>query len=94
MTVVIAREELLRESPKHLPTMFRYDTHAENNSLYNTPSSFSVYMVNEVLKWIEEQGGLQGIEQKMSKKPASSIKRSTQAAGFTGAVWSKAAVRR
>ncbi|MEK5163083.1 3-phosphoserine/phosphohydroxythreonine transaminase [Paenibacillus sp. FSL R5-0527] len=68
VTVVIAREELLRESPKHLPTMFRYDTHAENNSLYNTPSSFSVYMVNEVLKWIEEQGGLQGIEQKNEQK--------------------------
>lgn len=68
VTVVIAREELLRESPKHLPTMFRYDTHAENNSLYNTPPSFSIYMVNEVLKWIEEQGALEGIEKKNEDK--------------------------
>ncbi|MNN33404.1 Phosphoserine aminotransferase [compost metagenome] len=48
--------------------MFRYDTHAENNSLYNTPPSFSIYMVNEVLKWIEEQGALEGIEKKNQDK--------------------------
>ncbi|MFD1178452.1 3-phosphoserine/phosphohydroxythreonine transaminase [Paenibacillus puldeungensis] len=68
LTVVIAREELLKNSPKHLPTMFRYDTHAESNSLYNTPPSFSVYMMNEVLKWIEEQGSLEGIEEKNREK--------------------------
>ncbi|MEF2966880.1 3-phosphoserine/phosphohydroxythreonine transaminase [Paenibacillus sp. M1] len=68
VTVVIAREELLQNSPKHLPTYFRYDTHAENNSLYNTPPSFAIYMVNEVLKWIEEQGSLKGIEQKNREK--------------------------
>ncbi|GIP55162.1 MULTISPECIES: 3-phosphoserine/phosphohydroxythreonine transaminase [Paenibacillus] len=68
VTVVIAREELLQNSPKHLPSYFRYDTHAENNSLYNTPPSFSIYMVNEVLKWIEEQGSLAGIEQKNKDK--------------------------
>ncbi|RCX17393.1 phosphoserine aminotransferase [Fontibacillus phaseoli] len=68
VTVVIAREELLQNSPKHLPTYFRYDTHTENNSLYNTPPSFSIYMVNEVLKWIEEQGSLKGIEQKNLEK--------------------------
>lgn len=68
VTVVIAREELLQNSPKHLPSYFRYDTHVENNSLYNTPPSFSIYMVNEVLKWIEEQGSLAGIEQKNKDK--------------------------
>lgn len=68
VTVVIAREELLANSPKHLPTIFRYDTHADNNSLYNTPPSFSIYMVNEVLKWIEEQGSLEGIEKKNREK--------------------------
>lgn len=68
VTVVIAREELLTNSPKHLPTIFRYDTHTDNNSLYNTPPSFSIYMVNEVLKWIEEQGALAGIEKKNRDK--------------------------
>ncbi|WP_411345757.1 3-phosphoserine/phosphohydroxythreonine transaminase [Paenibacillus sp. WLX1005] len=61
VTVVIAREELINESPSNIPTIFRYSTHASNGSLYNTPPSFAIYMVNEVLKWIEEKGGLEGI---------------------------------
>lgn len=72
VTVVIAREEMLANSPKHIPTMLRYSTHLSNNSLYNTPPSFSVYIVNEVLKWIEEQGALEGVE-KMNRKKAGLI---------------------
>ncbi|GIP24170.1 3-phosphoserine/phosphohydroxythreonine transaminase [Paenibacillus sp. J22TS3] len=68
VTVVIAREELIQNSPKHIPTVLRYDTHTKNNSLYNTPPSFSIYMVNQVLKWIEEQGSLEGIEAKNREK--------------------------
>lgn len=68
VTVVLAREELLQNSPSHIPTVLRYDTHAENNSLYNTPPSFAIYMVNQVLKWIEEQGSLDGIEKKNREK--------------------------
>jgi phosphoserine aminotransferase len=63
VTVVIARDELLQNSPKSLPTMLRYDTHVDNNSLYNTPPAYSVYMVKLVLEWIKEKGGLQTIEQ-------------------------------
>ena len=70
VTVVIAREELLKDSPAHLPTMLRYNTHLSNNSLYNTPPSFSIYLVNEVLKWVEEQGALEGVEQMNRKKAA------------------------
>jgi phosphoserine aminotransferase len=72
VTVVIAREDLISESPKDIPTMFRYNTHLSNNSLYNTPPAFSVYMVNEVLKWIEEQGSLVGLE-KINRKKAQLI---------------------
>lgn len=68
VTVVLAREELIGESPKHLPTMLRYSTQSSNNSLYNTPPSFGIYMINEVLKWIEERGGLQGIEESNRQK--------------------------
>lgn len=68
VTVVIAREELLEASPGNIPTMLRYDTYLKNNSLYNTPPSFSVYMVNEVLKWIEEEGGLEGMERRNKEK--------------------------
>ncbi|GGA38480.1 3-phosphoserine/phosphohydroxythreonine transaminase [Paenibacillus physcomitrellae] len=82
VTVVIAREELLEQSPKHLPTIFRYDTHYKNDSLYNTPPSFSIYMVNEVLKWIEEQGGLTGIEQLNRKKAGLLYEAIDQSEGF------------
>ncbi|ANS73665.1 3-phosphoserine/phosphohydroxythreonine aminotransferase [Paenibacillus yonginensis] len=82
VTVVIAREELLEQSPKHLPTILRYDTHYKNDSLYNTPPSFSIYMVNEVLKWIEEQGGLTGIEQLNRKKAGLLYEAIDQSEGF------------
>lgn len=63
VTVAIIREDMLEDLPKHIPTMMNYGTHAKNNSLYNTPPVYSVYMVNLVLKWIQEQGGLAAIEQ-------------------------------
>lgn len=68
VTVVIAKEELLSAEAKNIPTVFRYNTHVSNNSLYNTPPSFSIYMVNQTLRWIEEQGGLEGIETKNRAK--------------------------
>ena len=58
VTVVLVRESWLDAAPKTLPTMFRYATYAKNNSLYNTPPVFAVYMLNLVLEWIEGQGGL------------------------------------
>lgn len=70
VTVVIAKEELITNSPKHLPSMLRYSTHTSNDSLYNTPPSFGVYMINEVLKWIEERGGLEGMRDHNRKKAA------------------------
>ncbi|WP_054955909.1 3-phosphoserine/phosphohydroxythreonine transaminase [Paenibacillus dakarensis] len=70
VTVVIAKEELIANSPKHLPTMLRYSTHASNDSLYNTPPSFGIYMINEVLKWIEERGELEGIQVQNREKAA------------------------
>lgn len=62
VTVVILRENILQDVPDHLPVMLRYDTYTKNNSLYNTPPVFSVYMVNLVLKWIKRNGGLTSME--------------------------------
>ncbi|MBD2845763.1 3-phosphoserine/phosphohydroxythreonine transaminase [Paenibacillus sp. IB182496] len=61
VTIVIMRRDLLERCPKQVPTMLRYDTHAKNGSLYNTPPSFSVYMVQLVLQWIEARGGVEAI---------------------------------
>ncbi|MGG3282007.1 3-phosphoserine/phosphohydroxythreonine transaminase [Paenibacillus solani] len=71
VAVVIVREDMITDS-KQLPTMLRYQTYLANNSLYNTPPSFGIYMINEVLKWIEEKGGLQGV-QAMNRKKAGLI---------------------
>jgi len=62
VTMVIIREDLLAKCPDNLPTMFSYKTHAEKNSLYNTPPVFAIYMVKLVLEWIKEQGGLEAVE--------------------------------
>lgn len=62
VTLVIMKEELLADLPKQLPTMLRYGIHADNNSLYNTPPAYSVYMVKLVLEWLKEKGGLAQVE--------------------------------
>ena len=58
VTLVVIRNDLAAASPKSLPSMLRYETHVKNNSLYNTPPSFAIYMVNLMLKWIRSNGGV------------------------------------
>ena len=58
VTVVIIREEWLARVPATLPTMLRYDIHARNDSLYNTPPVFAVYVTCLVLRWLRDMGGL------------------------------------
>lgn len=62
VTVVIIRKDLIENANTNIPTMLKYSTHSENNSLYNTPPTFGIYMLGEVLKWVEEKGGLEAIE--------------------------------
>jgi phosphoserine aminotransferase len=61
VTVVIIREDLLERSQDSLHTMLNYKIHAENNSLYNTPPVFGIYIVGLVAKWIINLGGLEAI---------------------------------
>jgi phosphoserine aminotransferase len=60
--VVIIREDLLNKAPDNIPTMFRYKTHAEKGSMFNTPPCFSIYTIGLVLKWLKDLGGLPTIE--------------------------------
>lgn len=62
VTVVIIRKDLIEKENTNIPTMLKYSTHAKNNSLYNTPPTFGIYMLGEVLKWVEAQGGLEAVE--------------------------------
>ncbi|MEJ7618720.1 MAG: 3-phosphoserine/phosphohydroxythreonine transaminase [Pyrinomonadaceae bacterium] len=58
VTLVIVREDLLGRIPENLHTMLDYRIHVENKSLYNTPNTFGIYIVNLVCKWLLEKGGL------------------------------------
>jgi phosphoserine aminotransferase len=68
VTVVIIRKDLLEHIPNDLPTMLNYNTHSSSNSLYNTPPTFSIYMLSLVLEWVEEQGGVRIIERRNREK--------------------------
>jgi len=61
VTVVIIRKDLLEKANKEIPTMLKYTTHADGNSLYNTPPTFGIYMLGEVLKWVEAKGGVEAV---------------------------------
>ncbi|WP_445506658.1 3-phosphoserine/phosphohydroxythreonine transaminase [Niallia sp. 03190] len=67
VTVVIIKKELIKANSS-LPTMMSYETHASNNSLFNTPPTFAIYLLSLVLKWVEKQGGLEGIAAINDKK--------------------------
>ena len=61
VTVVIIRKDLLEKANTNIPTMLKYTTHADSNSLYNTPPTFGIYMLGEVLKWVEAKGGVEAV---------------------------------
>ncbi|WP_159882537.1 3-phosphoserine/phosphohydroxythreonine transaminase [Paenibacillus puerhi] len=82
VTVVIVRDELVQESPKNIATMLRYDTHAKGNSLYNTPPVYSVYMVNLVLKWIRDNGGVAVMEKRNKEKTSLIYETIDRSGGF------------
>lgn len=62
VTVVIVRDELLSRIPDGLHTMLDYRTHVENKSLYNTPNTWGIYIIDLVCQWLEENGGLSAME--------------------------------
>jgi phosphoserine aminotransferase len=61
VTLVIIREDLLSRSHADLPTMLSYKVQSENNSLYNTPNTFGVYILGLTMKWLKSLGGLAAI---------------------------------
>jgi len=73
ITLVLVREDLLERSAAKkstLPTMMNYAVMAENKSLYNTPPTFTIYVVGLVMKWILAQGGLDAVAAANERKAA------------------------
>ena len=62
LTIVIVREDLIGHANAAMPTMMDYKTHADNDSMYNTPPTYSWYLAGLVFAWGLKQGGLSAIE--------------------------------
>ena len=70
LTIVIIREDLIGNAQEITPTMFDYKTQAENDSMFNTPPCYTIYVAGLVLKWIKKLGGLEAMKAMNEKKAA------------------------
>jgi phosphoserine aminotransferase len=70
VTVVIVKDDLIGHAPKTVPPVFNYAEQAKNQSMLNTPATYSWYLAGLVLKWLKGQGGVEAIEQRNIAKAA------------------------
>ncbi len=69
LTIVVIKKSLIENvDNSKIPTMLQYKSHIEKESLLNTPPTFAIYLLDLVCKWLEKQGGLEGIEKKNIEK--------------------------
>lgn len=68
VTLVIVRKDLAERVPASVPAMFRYQTHIEKDSLYNTPPTFGVYLLCLVTRWLKANGGVEAMEETNRRK--------------------------
>lgn len=68
LTIVIIRDDLIGHAAESTPTMLNYATHADNDSMYNTPPTYSWYVAGLVFAWIKEQGGLKALGEMNQRK--------------------------
>jgi phosphoserine aminotransferase len=68
VTVVVVRKSWVQQANANVPTMLRYSTYLDKESLYNTPPVFAIYMVRNVLQWVRDEGGLAAMEQRNRAK--------------------------
>ena len=81
VTLVIIREDLLARSADTLPTMLNYKVQAENDSLYNTPNTFGIYILGLTMKWLRSQGGLEAVA-KVNQRKAGKLYAEIDRTGF------------
>lgn len=68
VTLVILRDDLLKKIPEGMHTMLDYRTHVENDSLYNTPNTWGIYIISLICKWLQEKGGLPAMQRENEEK--------------------------
>ncbi len=67
-TLVIIRKDMIEKINPNLPTMMDYNTHLAKGSMFNTPPTFTIYVIGKVLKWIQDNGGLEGMQKRNIEK--------------------------
>lgn len=85
-TLVLVKKDLLGKVSRKLPSMMDYQLHIKNESMFNTPSTFSVYVNMLVLEWIKAEGGLAAMEKRNKEKADllySEIDRNALVVGYT-----------
>jgi phosphoserine aminotransferase len=70
VSFVIIRDDMLQKVVRPLPTMMNVNTHVENDSMFNTPPVFPIYVLRETLKWMKAEGGLEEIYRRNLEKAA------------------------
>jgi len=82
VTVVIIRDDMLARCTDDIPIYLNYKTHAEHNSLYNTPPVIAVYAMKLVLEWAKAQGGVRKLQETNERKAAALYQAIDQSGGF------------
>lgn len=87
VVIAIIREDLITEDTlSGTPTMLKYKTHADNDSLYNTPPAYGIYICGKVFKWLKKMGGLSAMKARNEEKAKILYDFLDQSAMFRGTV--------
>jgi phosphoserine aminotransferase len=68
VVLVVIDKQFCASGSKKIPTIFRFQTHLENESLYHTPPTFAIYLMKNVLEWMDAEGGLPAMQRRNQKK--------------------------
>jgi len=81
LTIVIVRDDLIGETIPGTPTMFDYKVQADNDSMYNTPPTYALYLAGLVFQWVKDLGGLAGMAE-INKRKADKLYAAIDNSGF------------
>ena len=70
VSFVIIRDDMLEKVVRPLPTMVNVNTHVDNNSMFNTPPVFPIYVLSQTLRWLKAEGGVEAIHERNERKAA------------------------
>jgi phosphoserine aminotransferase len=82
LAVVVLRKDLAERVSERVPLFFRYRTHLQENSLYNTPPCFAIYILMLTTRWLLRQGGVEGIAERNRLKAAKLYEAIDRSGGF------------